>query len=487
MASPISPSIPDPDRAPAPGLLAVDLDGTLIRTDMLHETLWAALSTAGWRTLGAIWNGRGGRAQLKAALASLGPVAPETLPYDQIVLQRITDWRSAGGRTALVTASDQGVAEAIAAHLGLFDEVHGSTGSRNLKGARKAQFLAEHAGPEGYVYIGDNAADLPVWAGARRAVSVGATPRVTAALDAGGVPAEHLPRASGGGRAILRTLRPQQWLKNLLVAVPLIADPQHGASAIWPIIAAFVALCCAASAGYVINDLLDLADDRSHPRKRNRPFASGALSAALGTFLAPILLFAALGVASIVSPALCGVVAVYFVCTTAYSIKLKQHAIVDICLLAFLFTLRVIAGGVAIAVGLSVWILAFSMFIFYALAAVKRLAELTDGEAAGRATSRRGYLVEDRPVLSQMAISSGYLAVLVLALYVNEPTTVAKFGQPWLLWGVCPLLLFWISRLVLEARRGNMHDDPLVFTIENRTSRMVVIFVAMLIAGAAWL
>ena len=468
--------------ASAPPVLVVDLDGTLLRSDMLYECLWSAMGRNGYATLAAIAALRDGRAAMKRRLAALAEIDIATLPFDAEIRARIAAWRAEGGRTALVTASEQTLAEDIAAHLGLFDEVHGSDGHRNLKGLEKARFLRDRFA-DGYIYVGDSHADLPVWQGAKRAISVGASAKTRAALDAGDVPAEHLAR-DPVPRAILRAIRPQQWLKNLLVLVPLIADPSHGAWAIAPIIAAFVAISLAASAGYLINDLLDLGDDRSHPRKRLRPFASGALSPALGTMAIPVLLAVGLGVAALASWALAGIVALYFCATVAYSVKFKQHTLIDICLLAFLFTLRIIAGGVAIGSSLSVWLLAFSMFIFFALAAVKRLAELTDSAAAGRETSRRGYVVGDRRIISQMAISSGYLAVLVLALYVDEPTTQAKFGTPWLLWGVCPLLLFWVSRMVLVADRGQMHDDPMVFSITNPTSRLVVLFCAALVVGA---
>ncbi len=477
---------PDPVREVSlRPVLAVDLDGTLLRSDMLYESLWSAFGTHGYSTVAAIVRLREGRAALKARLAELSNVDVSTLPYDAELCARLAAWRAEGGRTALVTASDQSLANAVAEHLGLFDEVHGSDGKRNLKGIKKARFLREKF-PDGYVYAGDSTADLPVWEGAQTAISIGATPRVRAALDAGSTPVEHLHRETPF-RAILRAVRPQQWLKNLLVAVPLIADPGHGAGALVPIIAAFVALSLAASAGYLINDLLDLADDRSHPRKCRRPFASGALSPAFGTWAIPVLLLAACVTALAVSPALLATILLYFVATVAYSVELKQHTLIDICVLAFLFTLRIIAGGVAIASGLSVWILAFSMFIFFALAAVKRLAELTDSATAGRESSRRGYVVGDRRIISQMAITSGYLAVLVLALYVNEPATQAKFGTPWLLWGVCPLLIFWVSRMVMVADRGQMHDDPMVFSITNPTSRLVVLFCAVLVAGALFL
>ncbi len=466
-------------------MLVADLDGTLLRSDMLHESFWDGVSRDP-ATLGAALVALPrGKPALKASLAERSRILPATLPYDARVIARLETWREAGGRTALVTATDARLAEKVADHLGLFDEVHGTDANRNLKGQAKAAFLADRYGAGGYVYMGDSAADLPVWAGGAKAISVNASAAVRRSLDAqaqGEV--EHLPPQSGRSRAIMRALRPQQWVKNILVFVPMIADLTFDVATMMAALAAFVALSLTASAGYVLNDLLDLADDRSHPRKRLRPFASGALSAGLGTWLFPALLLAGLAVAALDGVLLLAVVALYFAATLVYSVELKRHTMVDICMLAVLFTLRIIAGGVAIGVALSVWLLAVSMFLFFALAAVKRLAELTDLEAAGRAVSRRGYRVEDRSLLSQMAISSGYLAVLVLALYVDEPVVQEKFGMPWMLWAVCPLLIFWISRMVMVAARGEMHDDPLVWALENRSSRKVMALAAIFVVLA---
>ena len=472
------------DPTPAPrGVLVVDLDGTLLRTDLLYETLWTALGERPYAALTALGALRDGVQVVKADLAAMTEVDVTTLPYDAEVIERITAWRAAGGKTALVTASDHALACRVAAHLDLFDHVQGSDRARNLKGATKAAWLEETFGAQGFTYIGDSAADLAVWEKAAQAVSVGASTKTRAALDALGTPAEHLDRPSPWS-GLWRAMRPQQWTKNLLVCVPVVFTITLPPGFLFPLLLAFLALSLAASAGYLINDLLDLRDDRSHPRKRARPFASGELSAAFGTVAVPGLLAISALMALLVSPALLGAIALYFLATVTYSVRLKQHTLVDICVLAFLFTLRIIIGGIAIGAGVSVWLLAFSMFIFFALAAVKRLAELTDDEAGGRDTSRRGYRVIDRPVVTQMATASGYLAVLVLALYVDETTTQVKFSSPWLLWGVCPLLIYWISRMVLTANRGEMHDDPLVYALTDQTSRMVVMLCMLLVVGA---
>jgi 4-hydroxybenzoate polyprenyltransferase/phosphoserine phosphatase len=465
-------------------VLAVDLDGTLLRSDMLHETLWSTFAVRGRFVAEAIPLLFRGRAALKAKLADTATIDPATLPYDSRVLERIGAWREKGGYVVLVTATDARLARSVADHLGVFDAVHGSTADRNLKGAEKAALLVAEYGPEGFVYVGDSQADIAVWSQAAEAITVGADRSVRRAVDAMGRPAEHMPAREGAAASMLRALRPHQWLKNLLVFVPIVADPAHGGWEWSWALCAFVALSFVASAGYVINDLLDLADDRTHPRKRNRPFAKGDLSVATGTRMVPVLLLLGFAAASLISAGLVVVVAIYFALTMAYSLSLKRHSIIDICTLAGLYTIRIVAGAVAIGVFLSVWLLAFSMFTFFALAAAKRLGELSDADAAGRTVTRRGYTVEDRRILSQMAISAGYVGVLVLALYVDEPAVQERFGAHRLFWGVCALLIFWISRLVLVANRGDMDDDPLIWALKDRISRATVAIVALLIAGA---
>jgi 4-hydroxybenzoate polyprenyltransferase len=296
------------------------------------------------------------------------------------------------------------------------------------------------------------------------------------------------PPAASTARVLLEALRPHQWLKNLLVFVPLVPNLITDGGSFFLCLVGFVAMCCVASAGYVLNDLLDLADDRTHPRKRNRPFASGRLPVSTGITAVPVLLALGLGLAASASLALFAAVGAYFLATVAYSMRLKRLVLVDICTLAFLYTARILTGGIAIGVELSMWLLAFSMFIFFSLAAVKRQAELTEAEAQGtRHTDRRGYRVEDLAVVSQMAVAAGFVATLVFALYVNEQQTAGRYGEPALLWIVCPLLLFWISRMVLVAGRGEMHDDPLVYALENPASRVTIALIAAIMVAAVLL
>ncbi|MGY6635383.1 MAG: UbiA family prenyltransferase [Alkalilacustris sp.] len=462
-----------------PETLVVDLDGTLVRTDTLHEGFWAAFGRD-WRTpFAALAALARGRAALKQRLAAAVP-PPESLPYDPEVIAYVERWRARGGRTALVTAADGRLAEAVAGHLGLFDEAHGSDGVCNLKGPRKAAFLRDRfAG--GYAYMGDSGADLPVWQGARRAITVNAPAGLRRRAAAVAPTVEHLGRPDRPIGPYLRAMRPHQWLKNLLIFVPLLAAHQFDGATWLKALLAFVSFSLIASAVYVVNDLLDLAADRDHPRKRLRPLASGCLPLAHGTMMAVGLGLAGIAVALTLGWVFVLVMLGYLAMTTAYSLHLKRRAVIDICVLAGLYTGRLVAGGVATGIVLSVWLLAFSIFFFFALAAVKRQAELVDSARRGKLqASGRGYHVEDLPVISMMAIGAGYLSVLVMALYLNSPAVEDLYDTPGALWGICCVLLYWISRMILIAHRGQMDDDPVVFSVRDRISRiclgLVVIF-----------
>ena len=467
--------------------LVVDLDDTLLRTDLLLETFWAGLSRD-WRVLpgAALELRRGGKAGLKRYLADAGPVQPALLPYNEEAIDVIRARRAQGGQVILVTASDQALAETVAGHLGLFDAVHGSDGVRNLKGPAKAAFLSDMFGTGGFAYMGDSAADLPVWKAAGEALTVNADAGLRRrAESAAGGPTRHLGAAARRPGPYLRQIRPHQWLKNMLVFLPAIAAHQFDAATLLAAFAAFVAFSLIASSVYVLNDLLDLASDRSHLRKRERPFASGAVPLSHGTWMAAGLIAGGVALSALLGPLFLLVMAVYYALTVAYSMTLKRRLMVDIVTLACLYTLRLLAGGAATGIGLSVWLLAFSMFLFLALAAVKRQAELVDGAARGTLTAHgRGYHVDDLPIVTAMAIASGYVSVLVMALYLNGPDVTALYGNPVPLWGICVVLLYWISRMVMVTHRGWMTDDPIVYAVKDRVSRVCgVIVLACAVAG----
>lgn len=465
-------------------ILVVDLDGTLLRSDMVFESFWSAFSRD-WRSpilsVGAL---TGGRASLKRHLAVASAVDAATLPYDPKVIEFVQDWRASGGRTALVTASDRDFAEAIAAHLEIFDEVHGSDGKLNLKGEHKGQFLEERFGSKGFAYMGDAKADLPVWKRAAKGITVNAPAALRRDSERVCESVEHLVTGGKSVQPYSKALRPHQWLKNALVFLPMLAAHQLDSGTFLTSLLAFISYSLVASSVYVLNDLLDLAADRAHPRKKNRPFAAGSIPIAHGTWMAAGLLLLG-GLLSVsISPSLLLAVVAYYLLSTAYSLHLKRRLVIDICVLAGLYATRIIAGSVATDIPLSVWLLVFSIFFFLSLAAVKRQAELVDSAERGHLkASGRGYHVDDLPIISMIAIGAGYVSVLVMALYVNSPAVVELYARPEALWGVCAVLLYWITRTVMVAHRGHMHDDPVVYAAKDRISQMCLLIILGFVVG----
>lgn len=466
-------------------VLVVDLDGTLIRSDMLDESFWAAFARD-WRTpLRALAGLVRGKAALKAQLGALALPDPALLPYRPEVLELIARHREVGGRVVLATAADARAAQAVADHLGLFDAVHASDGVQNLRGPAKAALLERLYGRGGFTYLGDSGADMPVWAAAAQAVTVGARSSVRARAEAANPRTRHIAPQAPAWRAALRAMRPHQWLKNLLIALPMIAAHQFDAASLGRVGLAMLAFSLVASSVYLLNDLMDLAADRAHPRKRMRPLASGALRLRAGAGLAAGLVVAGMALGLALGAGFAAVMLGYYALTLAYSMALKRKALVDIATLAMLYAFRVVAGAVAVGVELSVWLLAFSIFLFFALAAVKRQAELVDLTARGLTqASGRGYATGDLPVVAQMATASGFVAVLVLMLYLNDPEVTARYARPQALWGVALVMLYWLARMVLIASRGQMTDDPVVFAARDRVSLMCGALVALMVAGA---
>ena len=460
-------------------ILVVDLDGTLLKSDTLYESFWSAFGK-NWRTpfLSVVALGRG-KAALKDYLRSAAEIDVSTLPYDEVVVAYIHAYRQQGGRVALVTASNQILADNIAEHLQIFDEVHGSDDTHNLKGASKAAFLIERFGRDAFQYMGDAHADLPVWEASQEIVTVNAAPSLRQKAEDLGKPIEHLVTKAKSMHPYIKALRPHQWLKNSLIFLPMLAAHHLDAATFFSSLLAFIAFSLVASSVYVLNDLLDLNADRAHPRKRLRPFASGAVPIAHGGYLALALLLGGTLVAAFLGWAFLLALGAYYVLTTAYSLTLKRKIVLDICVLAGLYTMRIIAGGVATGIELSVWLLAFSIFFFLSLAAVKRQAELVDMAERGTLTAKgRGYHVADLPIISMVGLAAGYIAVLVMALYVNSPTVQELYAFPYALWGICCVLLYWLTRMVLITHRGAMHDDPVVFAAKDRVSQLC--FVVML-------
>lgn len=468
--------------------LCVDLDGTLVRTDTLAESV---LDVARQRPLAllqlpaALW--RGGRPGLKHAVAEAAPFEPDSLPFREELIEELRLLHAFGRRLVLATAAHESIARAVAEELGIFDEVIASTDSCNLKGAAKRDALNARYGAGNYDYVGDSTADMPVWKAARRAWVIG-DERLAGQLRRDGVEVERF--VPGGGRSPLaawvQALRPYQWCKNLLVYLPMLMGHSFFDWTRWlEATIAFVALSMLASAGYLINDLFDRRHDRRHERKRRRPFASGELPLHWAATI-PVLVIEAFGLGALLGSARSiEILALYFVCTLSYSAWLKNRSVIDVILLSCLYSVRIALGGYATRTEISVWLISFSVFIFFTLALVKRAAELRHWELAGRREAPgRGYAVADLPMISNMGVSAGYLSALVLALYIQSPEIAARYGHSKVLWLVLPVLLAWLSHVWLKTHRGEMTDDPIVFALRDRLSLLLGAAVGVIAACA---
>jgi 4-hydroxybenzoate polyprenyltransferase len=447
--------------------LCVDLDGTLVRTDCLVETALAACRTPALLLRMPRWLAHG-RAAFKAALARETSLSAELLPYNDELLEYLREQRRHGRRIVLATASDKRIADAVAAHLGIFDEVIASDGERNLKGTRKRDALVERFGHGGFVYAGNDYPDLAVWAAAGGAILVDTPPGVRSRVD-GALVERTLESPYRRGAEALRALRPYQWVKNLLLFVPLLtANALYDTDAWLTLVLAFIGMSLAASGTYVLNDLLDLESDRRHPRKRNRAFARGALSPQTGLLLVPLLL--GLGAAFAAASGTLALIAVYVALSLAYSMHFKERALVDVFLLGSLYCYRLFIGGYATGYLVSLWLLGYSAFLFLSLATMKRCAELVSRREHN---GRRAYRREDLPFLLGMGLASSFASSIVLALYVQEQTRLEIYASPIVLWAIVPLLTFWQCRLWLATTRGAMTDDPILYAAKDFVSQLV--------------
>ena len=457
--------------------LVVDLDGTLVASDLLVESafLLARKKPLHLAFLPA-WLSHG-RAWLKRGIA--GDVMPDvsTLPYHRELLAFLRAEKARGRQIVLATASDERIAREVADELDLFDEVLASNGTTNLGGTRKHDLLVKKYGTRGFDYAGNSGRDLAVWRSARRGILVqpphGLKRRAAEVTEVQHVFDEHGVDLN----LYLGALRPQHWLKNALVLVPLIASHQIlDATLVLQAFIAFVAFSLCASSVYLLNDLMDLPSDRRHPHKKDRALASGQMPIHHALVLIPLLLIASAAAGLALSPRFLGVLAVYYLLTLAYSLRLKDLVILDVLVLAVGLTLRVLAGSVAVDIPPSPWLLAFCVFIFFSLALVKRYAELVTIKAQrGSDAKARGYVLLDSELLAALGGASGYLSVLVLALYITTDMARSLYDHHELIWLICLALLYWISYLWLMAHRGRMPDDPLVFAIHDPTSRSIIL------------
>lgn len=452
--------------------IVVDLDGTLVCNDLLFECVLVFLKKSPLSLfLLPLWLLRG-RAHLKAQLAQRVQLDCAGLPLNQPLVARLKKAKAQGRTLVLATGSNERWAKSVAERLGLFDEVLASNASRNLTGREKLAALRARFGSAGFDYIGNCSADYPLWRAARKSTVVNASPRVARWVTANATLDEILPGTAPGPMTYVRALRLHQWLKNLLLFAPLIAAHKLAdIEAVMNLGIAFLAFGLCASSVYVLNDMADLADDRRHPTKRQRPFASGELPLTHGFVLIPLLLAGAAALSMLLPWRFGLVLGGYYAMTLAYTFFLKRHEAVDVVTLAMLYTSRILAGGAAAGIELSVWLLTFSVFIFLSLALAKRCAELFLLKKQGaETTSGRGYRVGDLPVLFSMGIGSSYVAALVLALYLSSSQVRQAYEHPQLLWIFVPVLIYWATRVWLITCRAGMHDDPLVFTARDRLS-----------------
>lgn len=457
-------------------IIVIDLDGTLVLTDMLVENLFLFFRLHPLRILEVVAWLFSGKAYFKRRLADAVISDVSMVPYNKGLLAWLERQRDEGARLILATASDQRIANKVANHLGIFDEVIG-TEATNLSSKNKRDALVKRYGERGYEYVGNSAADIPVWKTASAIHVANPELGVLAAARKIGSVETIFDNRPPYFRTLIKALRIHQWAKNLLLFVPLLASHRIAeVPLLWNGLLAFIAFGACASSVYLLNDLLDLPDDRQHPTKCNRPLAAGTLPIFHALVLIPVLLLGAFVVALWLLPIqFAGVLAVYYMLTLAYSLWLKRVVMLDVATLAMLYTVRVVAGAAAMSLVATFWILAFCVFIFLSLAFVKRYTELCDARQKGKTekSSGRGYYPADFELLASLGGASGYISVLVLALYINDAASASLYRSPEWMWASVPMLLFWLSRVWLLAHRGQMHDDPIVFALRDNVSRWV--------------
>lgn len=461
--------------------LCVDLDGTLVRSDTLHDSLMVLLRTRPTKLIPLTAKLFHGKAAFKAYLGSL--VAPDVsnLPYNRKLLGYLQGERARGREIYLATGADTRLAERVAKHLGVFSGVLASEGVVNLTGHHKLNRLRDTLS-ESFSYIGNASADLPLLLKAAEPMVANPSRRLRAQLRAKGIqPALEFDERASPIRSLIKALRVHQWAKNILIFLPMLLGHRFNAGDLFKTGLAFLCFSFAASGTYVINDLFDIEADRRHHRKRLRPFAAGDLSVVTGAAIVVVFLSLALGGASFLPAAAFGWILVYLATTLAYSFYLKRIPLVDVLVLSGLYTLRLLVGGGATGTLISHWLAGFSVFVFLSLALVKRYAELENlRSSASQPRNGRGYLLGDLEQLRSFGTASAYAAIVVFAIYISGPDVMAHYRRPTRMWLAVPLLLLWLSRTWLLASRGELNEDPVVFAFTDRMSLLIGIAVAII-------
>jgi 4-hydroxybenzoate polyprenyltransferase len=453
--------------------LCVDLDGSLIKSDSLFDAFCELVRRdplSVWRV--PLWV-IGGRARVKIEIARRAPLDAARLPYNLPLLRYLQAECREGRPLYLATGADAGLAERVAAHLGIFQGVLGTEGKINLTKSRKLARLKERFGE--FDYVGNSDADVVILAGSHEAMVANPTLGLRLALRMRQIPvARVFIDRRPVGRTLVKAIRLHQWSKNVLLFAPLLLSHKltvrSGATAI----AAFFCFCFMASANYLVNDMLDIESDRRHRSKRLRPFAAGDLSVAGGIALSLALILASAALLPLLPTAFALWLGLYIIATLSYSLYLKRVAVVDVLLLSGLYTLRLLAGGAATGTEISQWLAGFSSFLFLSLAMVKRFSEIENlRETGATATHGRGYKVADLEQIRSFGTASAYAAVVVFMLYIARPDVTELYRHATRLWLIVPLLIYWLNRVWLLASRGDLDDDPVVFAMRDGVSLAV--------------
>jgi 4-hydroxybenzoate polyprenyltransferase/phosphoserine phosphatase len=450
-----------PDLTP----LCIDLDGTLVKLDTLHQALFLLLRRNPTALFSLPHWIQQGRAFTKNEVARRIALHTEHLPYNHALLDYLRQEKKNGRRIILVTAANYRTAESVAAHIGLFDEILASTETHNLFGTAKRDALVERFIT--FDYAGDSLSDLPVWQVARQKILVNPSHQARKAQPADLLIEDRQPLR----RILPHMLRLHHWVKNLLIFSPLLlAHRLNDTLALTQALLAFIAFSLVASAIYIINDLLDLSADQTHPRKKHRPFAAGDLQLIQGVRLIPVLLLGSLLISTLLPIVFSGILLLYLLFTTLYSIWVKKLFAWDVLMLTGLYTLRIIAGGAATHTPVSAWLLAFSILFFLTLALAKRCTELKElslNDSINTSHRERPY----QPTHSAALFTSGLIAAgsssLILIGYLLSDKVRQLYEQPLYLWGVLPLILYWFWRIWDRVKKGLLHDDPLVFAVSD--------------------
>ncbi|MEX0964539.1 MAG: UbiA family prenyltransferase [Pseudohongiellaceae bacterium] len=453
--------------------LYVDLDGTLIKTDLLFESLLLLLKKNPLQALMIPFWLIKGKANLKHQLAKRVDVPVKLLPLNPEFHSYLQEEVENGRNIVLISASSQILVRKVSDHLGLFIDAMGSDEDHNLRSKNKLTRIIQLNPVGGFIYAGNSLHDIPVWLEANEVILVNCDKSLADKLPHENV--RHFDAPKSSIRKFWQAMRPHQWLKNVLIFLPLILSHQlNQPNLLLQACIAFLSFSLVASSVYLLNDMLDLNSDRQHQSKCQRPFASGDLSLVYGYIGAPLLLLLGFCIALVLPAAFIAVLFGYWLLTTLYSLLLKSLFLVDVLTLACLYTWRIIAGSAAIAVVTTYYLLAFSFFLFLGLAMVKRYTEFLNLQNQGKSSvAGRGYDVNSLRTLAVVGGASSMVSVAVFAFYINAPATTQLYGHPIVLWAICPLLVYLLWRIWSLARQGLLHEDPVLFAITDRRSQVI--------------